>query len=99
PPRDLRGVSRPTGGLGGEAIATEREELGLRPAGLQPSQDFREIASRRPVADLMAIAAEERRLAGEDLAEDRAQGEDVGPLVDLVPLAARLLGGHVRQCG
>ena len=32
---------------------------------------------------------------GEDLAEDRAQREDVGPLVDPLGLAPGLLGGHV----
>jgi hypothetical protein len=36
-------------------------------------------------------------LAGQDLAEDRAQGEHVGPLVDLVDLTPGLLGGHVRR--
>ena len=36
------------------------------------------------------------RLAGEDLAEDRAQAEHVGPAVDSLDLAGGLLGRHVR---
>ena len=45
--------------------------------------------------DLARGPAGEGRRAGEDLAEDRAQGEDVGPLVDPVDLAPGLLG---RPC-
>ena len=58
-------------------------------------------SARSPRAALRWISpdgpARERRLAGEDLAEDRAQGEDVGPLVDPVDLAAGLLGRHVGR--
>ena len=43
--------------------------------------------------------AGERGRAGQDLAEDRAQGEDVGPLVHRVDLAPGLLRRHVgRAC-
>ena len=56
-----------------------------------------QVAPRRLALDLARRPARERRLARQDLAEDRAQGEDVGPLVDPVDLAPGLLGGHVRR--
>jgi hypothetical protein len=44
----------------------------------------------------MTIAGE-RRLARQDFAQDGAQAEDVAALVEVLDLAARLLGGHVRR--
>ena len=56
---------------------------------MSPSAALRRIS--------VEVAPREGRRAGEDLAEDRAQGEDVGPLVDQVDLAPGLLGGHVAR--
>ena len=49
------------------------------------------ICSRTSGASL----APERPPAGQQLVEDHAQAEDVGPAVDPVPLAPGLLGAHV----
>ena len=68
-----------------------------RPRSVEPGQG---VGQCRPRAALRWISPADRpgegRLAGQDLAEDRAQGEDVGPLVDPVDLAPGLLGRHVR---
>ena len=55
--------------------------------------------SARPAARRISIAVlpRERRHSGEDLAEDRAQREDVGPAVDGFGLAPGLLRGHVGR--
>ena len=41
--------------------------------------------------------APERPAPGQQLVEDDAQAEDVGPAIDPVPLAPRLLGAHVGR--
>ena len=78
-----------------QAVLGQGDQLGLGPAGVQPGQGVGRVAPRRLAEDLARGPAREGRLAGEDLAEDRAQREDVGPLVDPVDLAPGLLGGHV----
>ncbi len=78
-----------------QAILRQGDQLGVGPAGVEPGRCVGQVAQRRLALDLAGRAAQERRLAGEDLAEDRAQGEDIGPLVDPVDLAASLLGSHV----
>ena len=91
------GVARPVLRLARQAVLRQGDQLGVGPAGVQPGQGVGRVARGRLAEDLAGGAARERRLAGEDLAEDRAQREDVGPLVDPVDLAARLLGGHVGR--
>ncbi len=90
-----RGVARPVLGLGRQAVAGQGDQLGLGTAGVQPGQGVGRLAPRRLADDLAGGPAGEGRRAGEDLAEDRAQREDVGPLVDHLGLAPGLLGGHV----
>ena len=50
----------------------------------------------RPREDLRA-AADIGRLPGQDLAEDRPQGEDIGLLVEALDFALRLLRAHVGR--
>ena len=60
-----------------------------------------QASARSPSAALRWISPDDRPVnagcAGQDLAEDRAQREDVGPLVHRAQLAPRLLGRHVRR--
>ena len=56
--------------------------------------------SRRTCAAIMASGVAERaerHLAADDLVEHRAEAEDVGALVHLVGVPARLLGRHVPR--
>ena len=78
--------------LGRQAGPCQPQELRVGPAGIQPRHGVARVAPRRLALDLARVAAGERRRAGEGLAEDRAQREDVAPLVQLVDLAPRLLG-------
>ncbi len=80
-----------------QAVAGDGDQLGVGAAGVQAGAGVGQVAQRRLAEDLARGAAEEGRAAGEDLAEDRAQREDVGALVDPVALAAGLLGGHVGR--
>ncbi len=91
------GVARPALGLDRQAVPRQSDQLGLGPAAVQAPQGVGRVAVGRLAEDLRRGPARERRRPREDLAEDRAQGEDVGPLVDPVGLAPRLLGGHVAR--
>ena len=97
PAGDLGGIPRPGLGLRRQAVARQPDQLGVGAAGVEPSQRSAGLAAGGLGLDRRAGRADERRPAGEDLAEDRAQAEDVGPLVDAVQLAAGLLGRHVRR--
>ena len=80
--------------VGGEARLGQRDELVVGAAG---------VKTRPRVSQPAFLGVLERRrrvpgvrgLAGQDLAQDRAERKDVGPLVELVDLAPRLLGRHV----
>ena len=52
PPRNLAGIPRPSGGFGGQAVATQRDQLGIGTAAVEPAQGVGQIAPRGPVADL-----------------------------------------------
>ena len=99
PLADGPGVARPVGRLGGQAVAGQGHQLGVGPAGVEPSQGLGRVAAGGLALGLGRGPAGERGRAGQDLAEDRAQGEDVGPLVHRVDLAPGLLRRHVgRAC-
>ncbi len=91
------GVPRAVLCLARQAVLRDGDQLGVGPAGAQAGRRVGQVAQRRLAEDLARGAAQEGRLAGEDLAEDRAQREDVGALVDPVALAAGLLGRHVGR--
>ena len=97
PRRHGHRVARPRRRLGGQAIGGQAREPGFRTARRQPPHRLVDLAPRGPALDLRPVLADERRLPGQDLAEDRAQREDVRALVQRVDLAARLLGRHVRR--
>ena len=86
-----RGRSCGSGARHRRASATSSGSVPLAPAVPGRRRDRR----RPPAAPARRRCAHERRLAREDLAEDGAEPEDVGPLVDPVQLAPRLLGRHV----
>lgn len=96
PPGDRAGLARAVLALAGQAVSRQGDQFPIRCACIEPFQCIGQIALRRLALDLARGPAGEGRLSREDLAEDRAQREDVGPLVDHVDLAASLLGGHVR---
>ncbi len=75
----------------------QRDQVGVGPTGVEPGECVGQVAQRGLALKLARSSAEERGLPGEDFAEDRPQGEDVGPLIDPVDLAPRLLGGHVGR--
>ena len=91
----LAGVGRAASRLGRQAALRQADQLRVGPAAVQPAERLGQVALlawRRRLAD----AAGEGRLAGEDLAQDRAQAEHVGPLVEPLDLAAGLLGRPCR---
>ena len=53
------------------------------------------LGPRDLVQDLRQRLAPERLAAGQELVEDHAEAEHVGPPIDPVPLPPRLLGAHV----
>ena len=89
------GMARAVLRLARQAVCGDRDQLGVGPAGIQTGDGVGQVAQRRLAEDLAGGSSQESRGAGEDLAEDRSQGEDVGALVDLVPFAAGLLRCHV----
>jgi hypothetical protein len=96
PPGYRARIPRPIPGLRRQAVAGQGDQLGVGPAGIEPSECAGQIAPRGSGAGPFSRRAPERRPAGEDLAEDGSQAEDVGPLIDPVELAPGLLGRHVR---
>ena len=95
-PRPPASRGRSSGSAARQARA-RAEQLGVGAAGVQPGEGVGQVAARGLALDLAGTAAGEGGPAGEDLAEDRAQGEDVGPLVHPIDLAARLLRRHVGR--
>ncbi len=91
----MRGVARAVVGLATEHLLRQRDQVAVGPAGVEPRERRGDVASRGLADDLAGGAAAERRLAGQDLAEDRAEREHVAPLVERVDLAPGLLGRHV----
>ena len=91
------GVARPVLRLRGQAIPRQGDQLGLRPAGVEPGQGVGRVAPHRLAEHLRRAPPGVGRLAGEDLAEDRTQAEDIGPAVDVLDLTPGLLGRHVGR--
>ena len=89
------GVAGPGGRLGGQAVAGQGHQLGVGAAGVEPGPGVGQIGAGGPALGLGRGPAGERGRAGQDLAEDRTQGEDVGPLVHRADLAPGLLRRHV----
>ena len=67
------------------------------PQDVQPGEGVGQVATRRLALDLARTATREGGPAGEHFTQDRAQGEDVGPLVQPIDLAPRLLRRHVGR--
>ena len=96
-PGHLPGVPRPVVPLGRQAPLAQGDQLGVRPAAVEPGEGVVQLPADRHQPDRLRRVGDVRRLAGEDHAEDRPEAEHVGPLVELVDLAAGLLRGHVRR--
>ena len=62
----------------GQAIPGQGNQRIVSSAGVEPGQGVDQVAARGTGADVLACRAGIRRAAREDLAEDRAQAEDVG---------------------
>ena len=90
-------VPRPVLRRGGEARPRQPHQLRVGVARVEACPRVRQVGPLRLAVDLGRGPSRERGLAGEDLAEDRAQREDVRPLVQRVQLAPGLLGRHVRR--
>ncbi len=67
-------------------------QFGIGPAAIEPGESVGRVAHCRITQDLAGSGAQKGRLAGEDLAEDRAQSENIGTLVHLVYLAGACSG-------
>jgi hypothetical protein len=80
-----------------QAVPVQADQLCVGAAGFQPPQGVGRVAADRRVQDGPACRAGVDRLAGEDLAEDRPEAEDVGALVHQLDVAAGLLGRHVGR--
>ena len=96
-PNHGRCVARAIFGLRRQAVHGQSDELDVGAAGGKPIHGVSRLASRGMAEDRHAIRSGEHRLAGQNLAEDRAQGEDVCPLVDRLDLAPGLLRRHVGR--
>ena len=97
PPRDFAGGgasrrSRPRG-RSPPGRSTRR-----RPRAAEPAEGVGRVAPGGLALDLARGPPGERGLAGEDLAEDRAQPEDVGPLVERRPRRGPARGPCRRAC-
>ncbi len=90
------GVARSLGASRLEAALGERDQLGCGRACIQPLVG---TAQLRPgcLLEPGGRVAQVGRLAGQDLAEDRTERKDVGPLVEVIDVAQRLLGRHVGR--
>jgi hypothetical protein len=97
PLRHRPGVARSVGRRGGDTVAGQSHEVGVRPTRGQPRAGVGRVAAQRLAEDLVTAGTGVNRLAAENLAEDRTEPEDVGPLIHLLEGAGRLLGGHVRR--
>ncbi len=97
PPRHNLGVARPVGHLGGHTFPGQFDQLRIGPADGKSFLCPADLAPRGPLLDLHRVWTHECRRARQDLAEDRPQGEDVGPLIQRIDLAAGLLRRHVRR--
>ena len=65
-------------------------------ASIQAIEGIFQFAARSLALNFARGSPDERRLAGENLAEYRAEGKDVTALVEPVDFAAGLFGSHVR---
>ena len=77
---------------GGEARPRQSHQLRVGTARVEACKRIRKVGPLRLAVQLRTAFAHERRLAGEDLAEDRAKGEDVRPLVERVERARACSG-------
>ena len=91
------GVRRPVLWLARQAVLGEQDQLGFRAAGVKPCHRLGQVAQGSLPVDLASLSAHERRLSGEDFAEDRAEGEHIGAAIDRLALAPRLLWRHVSR--
>ena len=80
-----------------QAVLRQADQLRVGAAGIEAPRRLARIAQRGLAQDRAGAPAGEGWDARQHLAEDRAQREHFGPLVDLVNLPARLLGRHVRR--
>ena len=92
---DLR-VLGPIDRLGGEALLRQGDELRVGAAAVEPRGRIGQVAVGGLAADFLVRSAHIRRLARQDLAQDGAEGEHIGPAVEIGDIAAGLFGRHVR---
>src|SRR5258708_6113816 len=92
---DHAGVPWPVLGLAGQAFTGQPGKLCVGPTGVEPAEGVGQVPSCGLAVNLTHGPTGECRPAGQDLAEDRAQRENVGPLVEPIEIAARLLRWHV----
>ena len=90
-------IARPIFPPGGQTVAGERLQLGVNAARGEAFKSVGQLGIARLADGLFRRPGDDRRAASQDLTEDRPQAEDVGPLVDRVHFAPRLLGGHVPR--
>ncbi len=93
----VAGIAGPVVALGSKARLGQRDQLGIVTESVlvEPGDGVGQFAARGLALDLARAAAGEGGLAGQKLAEDRAEREHVGTLVDLIAFATSLLGSHV----
>ena len=75
-----------------QAIADQGDQLGLGAAAVKPGERLVQLAARCLAHGLAQDPADERGMAGEDLAEDGPQAEDVCSFIHGFDLAPRCSG-------
>ena len=94
---DGAGIAGPVARRGGQASAAKGDQVGLGPARRQPAPGSAQLGPARHVPDLGGFVAHIRGAAGEDLAEDGTQTEDVGRSSTSARSPRGLLGRHVGR--
>ena len=90
-------VARALRALWGQTSFGQPHQFDVRTATVQPRANVRLVGGQRLMKRIHARQAAIRWFTGEDDSEDGAQAEHVAALVELVNLAAGLLGSHVSR--
>ena len=78
-----------------QAVLREGNQIGIRPAGIQSRHAVVQLPTRSLSEHGRAVGSDVGRLTGQNLAKDRPQAKHVGPFVQVVDFAQRLLRRHV----
>ena len=94
--RQFLGIPRSRRARGHQRREAEADQVLRRVAGFDARARVVELRERRHLDEVLPLLRDVRRRAGQDLAQERAEREDVGALIELVRFALGLFGRHVR---